>query len=86
MITFLKPNERLICAGMTAFRAPDGKPLEAAPQYIIVPADKADVARTVELRGNERLIAAGTIHSDRKAAEDRYAEALAGRAKPRADA
>jgi len=32
----LKANERLVCVGQTALRAPDGMPLPAVPMYVIV--------------------------------------------------
>jgi hypothetical protein len=50
-----------------------------------VPADKADPASVAVLRENERLIMAGTLHTDRQAAEERFAAALEGRANPYAD-
>ena len=36
MAITLKPNQRLVCAGQTALRSPDGTPLPAVPMYIIV--------------------------------------------------
>jgi len=75
----LQPNERLVCVGKTALRAPDGTPLEGVPQYMIVQADKADPAAVEALRENERLIVAGTVHTDHRAAEARFAALQAGR-------
>lgn len=37
------------------------------------------------LKANERLVLVGTVHADRKAAETRFAEAMAGRSHPRGD-
>jgi non-ribosomal peptide synthetase component F len=81
----LSPNERLVYAGRTALRAPDGKLLEGVPQYIILPVEKAAPASVVELQDGECLILAGTIHNDREAAEERFAAAKDGHACPRAD-
>jgi|GEM_PF-483801 len=36
----LKANERLVCVGQTALRAPDGTPLPAVPLYKIVDASE----------------------------------------------
>ena len=91
MATFLKPGEILIQAGATALRAPDGKRLEAVPQYIIAGIDpgaaSGDVAAytVATLQAGEHLVTVGTVHSAREAAEARYAAALAGRANPCAD-
>ena len=85
MIGLLQPNERLVHAGQTALRAPDGTPLENVPQYMIVPADEADPASVVELKDSECLVVAGTVHNARKAAEDRFAAAKVGHACPCAD-
>ena len=37
----LKKNERLVCVGQTALRAPDGKPLHAVPLYKVVDVKEA---------------------------------------------
>lgn len=76
----LKKNQRLVYAGETALRAPDGTPLPTVPQYMIVSAEQADPACVVELQDNERLIVAGTIHNDKKTAEERFAALKAGQA------
>jgi len=55
MVELLKPHERLVYAGTTALRAPDGTPLESVPQYMIVSADEAEPASVAELREDERL-------------------------------
>lgn len=75
----LKKNQRLIYAGETALRAPDGSPLPAVPQYMIVTVDEADPACVVELQKNETLVVAGTVHNDKKTAEERFAALKAGR-------
>ena len=36
MSRLLKPNEKLVCVGLTALRAPDGTPLQGVPMYVIV--------------------------------------------------
>jgi len=36
MAEILKPNERLVCVGHTALRAPDGSFLPSVPMYIKV--------------------------------------------------
>ncbi len=73
MIKLLNDNQRLVYAGETALRAPDGTPLPSVPQYMIVSADEADPTCVVELKENERLIVVGTIHNGKKAAEERFA-------------
>lgn len=84
MIDQLGHNEHLVCVGATACRAPGGEPLPAVPQYIIV---KGDVApeNAVTLHNSECLVLAGAEISgeERKSAEERYTEALAGRHKKR---
>jgi len=85
MTEFLQQHERIVYAGKTALRAPDGTPLEAVPQYMIVSVDEADPASVCVLRENDRLVMVGTVHADRRAAEERYAAMLEGRACPRAD-
>lgn len=84
MIT-LRKNERLVYAGKTALRAPDGTPLPAVPQFIIVSADKTDPTRVTPLGKNERLILAGHMLNERKRAEERFAALKAGRKPPRQD-
>ena len=81
----LKPSERLIEAGYIAIRAPDGRPLDRVQQYKIVAADETDPAADRSLEPGERLIMAGTEHTGRKAAEERYAAALEGYARRMAD-
>lgn len=78
----LKENQRLVYAGETALRAPDGTPLPAVPQYMIVSVDEADPAFVAELQDNERLILAGTVHNERISAEERFAALKAGQAQP----
>jgi hypothetical protein len=79
---FLKPNERLVRTGKTDLRAPDGTPLPAVPQYMIVAVEDADPACVEPLGADERLILAGTAQTERANAEDRYAAMLAGREQP----
>ncbi|GHV35797.1 hypothetical protein FACS18949_14470 [Clostridia bacterium] len=71
MIT-LKENERLVYAGKTALRAPDGTPLPAVPQYMIVPIGAPAAAHAVELADNERLILAGRVYHEKQTAEERF--------------
>lgn len=78
----LKENQRLVYAGETALRAPDGTPLPAVTQYMIVSAEEADPAFIAELSENERLILTGTVHKERKSAEERFAALKAGQAQP----
>ncbi|MDR1668811.1 MAG: hypothetical protein LBR76_02495 [Oscillospiraceae bacterium] len=78
----LKPNERLIFAGNAALRAPDGTPLPAVPQFMVVQADEADPASVIQVGENERLILAGHMLTDRKRAEERYAALKAGKEAP----
>ena len=59
----LGKHERLIRVGNAPLRAPNGKPLPAVPQYMIVPANEADPASVATLDKNEWLIMAGTVHS-----------------------
>ena len=84
----ITPNkdEQLVYAGTVALRAPNGDPLAAVPQYMIVPVDEANPNCMAELHNGERLIVAGSILSDRKSAEERFAALKAGQAQaPRAD-
>jgi hypothetical protein len=78
----LKKNERLIFAGHTALRAPDGTPLPAVPQFVIVSAEEANPAHVTPLGKNERLILAGRVFTDRKRAEERFAALKAGHEAP----
>lgn len=78
----LNKNERLVYAGETALRAPDGTPLPTVPQYMIVPAEQADPALITELKDNERLVWAGTVDNNRKRAEERFAALKAGEKPP----
>ena len=78
----LKDDERLVYAGQTALRAPNGALLPAVPQYRIVPAEEADPACVVDLKDDERLVMVGTIHNDKKAAEERFAALKKGRECP----
>lgn len=84
MIT-LKKNERLVYAGNTALRAPDGTPLSAVPQYMIVPVDEAEPANIVELGDNERLVYGGRVFNNKRAAEERFAALKAGQTQSRRD-
>ena len=43
MAQILKPNERIVCVGQTALRAPDGTPLPAVPLYKIVDVGEAHI-------------------------------------------
>ena len=76
MNTTLQPNEKLIHAGEALLRLQDGTLLKGVPQYMAV--DNASPT-AVSLKANERLIMVGSVHTDRKASEKRFAEALAGR-------
>jgi len=78
----LAKNERLVQAGTVALRAPDGTPLPAVPQYIIVPADKADPAAIRAVRKNERLLYGGQILDGRGRAEERFDALKEGRKQP----
>jgi len=51
MAISLKPNERLVCIGSTAQRAPDGTPYPSVPMYIIV--EDSDVDPTSGLSAGE---------------------------------
>ena len=77
----LKKNEKLVQAGTVELRAPDGSPLPAVPQYIIVAADEADSAAR-EVQENERVLYGGLILNDKKRAEERFAALKAGRDAP----
>jgi hypothetical protein len=81
MIT-LKKNERLVLAGNTALRAPDGTPLPSVPTYIIASINKADPAAVATVQKNERIILAGSVLYERERAEERFAALKAGRAMP----
>ena len=78
----LKKDEKLIQAGTVALRAPNGKPLPAVPQYMIVTVDRADPARVVELKENERIMFGGEILNDKKRAEERFTAIKAGQTPP----
>jgi hypothetical protein len=78
----LKENERLVYAGNTALRAPDGTPLNSVPQYMIVPEDEADPAAVKGIRENERLVPIGIVCTNKKQAEERFAAIKAGRTPP----
>ncbi len=80
-MTLLKEGERLIYAGETALRAPNGTPLPSVPQFMIIPSAEADPAAAVTLKADERLVLTGTIHNERKTAEERFAALKAGREK-----
>ena len=84
MITTLKPNERLVPAGETAFRAPDGTPLPGEPQYTIADGTEP-AAAAVALQADERLVMVGSVHTDRKASMARYELAKAGKNRPTFD-
>lgn len=82
MVIQLKDNERLVFAGTVALRAPDGTPLPAVPQYMIVPVDEADPALITDIKENERLVYGGRIFNEKKRAEERFAALKAGREQP----
>ena len=77
MTTTLNPNKKLIHAGDALMRLPSGELLKGTPQYTTVDITAPDAA--VTLKSNERLIMVGSVHTDRKASEKRFAEAAAGR-------
>ena len=52
----LRENERLVCIGQTALRAPDGTPLKAVPMYIKVNA--SDVNPEDDMTDGERKLIA----------------------------
>lgn len=81
MIT-LDKNERLVCAGTVALRAPDGTALPAVQQYIIVSDDETDHATTHAIKENQRLVCGGRVFTDRQRAEERFAALKAGREQP----
>lgn len=78
----LKKNERLVFAGNTALRAPDGTPLPSVPQFVIIGVDEAAAGGVVELQKNERLILAGRVFNEKQRAEERFAALKAGREQP----
>ena len=78
----LKKNERLVYAGQTALRAPDGTPQPSAPQFIIVSFEEADPAAVTTLQGNERVVLAGRVFHEKQKAEERFAALKAGREVP----
>jgi len=49
MVVKLKENQRLVCVGQTALRAPDGTPLPAKPMYIITDDDTAGNAEDLTI-------------------------------------
>lgn len=51
MAVTLKPNERLVCVGQTALRAPDGTPLPAVPLYKIVDAGEVCIETAMLTKG-----------------------------------
>lgn len=77
----LKKGERLVYAGETALRAPDGTLLNAVPQYMIVPESEADPSAVKGMKENERLVPIGTV-GERKRAEERFAALKAGKTPP----
>lgn len=77
-MTKLNQDQRLVYAGRTKLRNPDGTAL-SVPHYMIVPADSADPNRTVELHDTECLVQIGIIHNDKKSAEKRFEDLKAGR-------
>ena len=74
----LKTNERLIHAGSVSLCAPNGQPLPAVPQYMIVPVEEANPADITDIKGNEQIILAGKIFNDKKTAEERFAAKKTG--------
>ena len=81
MIGLIKENERLVRVSKTELRTPCGA-LANVPQYMIVPADKANPADFAELLAGERLIQSGTLHTDRESAEARFEALKAGKPAP----
>lgn len=77
----LKKNERLVYAGDTALRAPNGTPLPSVPQFVIVTAPPQG-APVTEIEKTERLILAGRVYPEKKHAEERFAALKAGRECP----
>jgi len=78
----LNKSERLVFAGNAVLRAPNGEPLTAVPQYIIVPADKADPTAITEIESGKQLVCGGLLFTDKQRAEERFAALKAGRALP----
>ena len=78
----LRPHERFVYAGDVALRAPNGTPLPAVPQYMIVTVDEADPALIADARDDERFVMAALRFTDRQRAEDRFAALKAGRTPP----
>ena len=78
----LKENERLVYAGTAPLRAPNGTPLPAVPQYMIVSIEEADPAAVVNLQKNDRIVLAGLILHEKKRSEERFAAIKAGRVPP----
>lgn len=81
----LKENQRLVCAGQMALRAPDGTQLAAVPVFKIVSAEDVGADSVEELSPNERLTLIGTEQS-RKTAEERYNALMAGETPPKSQA
>ena len=78
----LKKNERLVYAGETALRAPDGSLLPSVPQYVIVSLEEADPAAVAKIKSNERIVLAGRVYNHKLKAEERFAAMKAGRKVP----
>lgn len=78
----LKKNQKLVYAGETALRAPDGTPLPSVPQYMIVNVEEADPAAVATVKKNDRIILAGRIFNHKQKAEERFAAMKAGREIP----
>lgn len=55
MAETLKPNERLVCVGATAMRAPDGSFLPSAPLYVKVSESEVN-SNTGLSKGEEELM------------------------------
>lgn len=78
----LRPNERFIYAGEIALRAPNGAPLPAVSQYMIVNSDAADPALLADAQDNERFVMAGLLFKGKQKAEERFAALKVGRKPP----
>lgn len=78
----LKNNERLVFAGNTELRAPNGELLPSVPQFVIRNAAEINPADATTLQRGEGLIIAGHAFNEKKKAEERFAALKAGREAP----
>lgn len=79
----LKKGERLVYAGDTALRAPNGKLLPSVPQFVIVSATEMPPnARVADLQKTERPVLVGRVYNEKQSAEERFAALKAGREPP----